>query len=156
MELSLQGFRADTQVGCVFNRYAGLENVCSVYLSSFSLFFFFPLMSKTIPGLGGNAQEFLDTLVDEAKKLEGGLSLSVPAFCLSFCLPICPSVHLSIYVTSCVHRLRLFCLCMVHCLRSLLTRAPSRHFERRFSLSRIMCLGHHSLYLVMTYLAPLG
>ena len=139
-------------------RRPGKRLVC-VSLFFFSLFFLplsFPLMSKTIPGLGGNAQEFLDTLVDEAKKLEGGLSLSVPAFCLSFCLPICPSVHLSIYVTSCVHRLRLFCLCMVHCLRSLLTRAPSRHFERRFSLSRIMCLGHHSLYLVMTYLAPLG
>ena len=32
----------------------------------------------------------LDTLVDEAKKCEGGLSLSCPALCLSFCLPICP------------------------------------------------------------------
>ena len=118
-------------------------------------------MSKTIPGLGGNAQEFLDTLVDEAKKLEGGLFLSVPAFCLSLCLPIYPSVHLSIcpsvhLCNELCNRLRLFCVCMVHFLRSLLTRAPSRHFERRFSLSRIMCLGNHSLYLVMTYLAPLG
>ena len=69
---------------------------CLVCLSLLFLLFFlslslpFPLMSKTIPGLGGNAQEFLDTLVDEAKKCEGGLSLSCPALCLSFCLPICP------------------------------------------------------------------
>ena len=66
-----------------------------LFLSDFFLPLF-PLVSKTIPGLGGNAQEFLDTLVDEAKKLEGGLFLSVPAFCLSLCLPIYPSVHLSI------------------------------------------------------------
>ena len=157
MELSLQGFRADTQVGCVFNRYAGLENVWCVYLSSFSLFFFSPSRSLSCQKQFQDLAEMLRNFLTRSSMKPR--SWRVVCLCLFrhyACLSACPSVHLSMYVTSCVHRLRLFCLCMVHCLRSLLTRAPSRHFERRFSLSRIMCLGHHSLYLVMTYLAPLG
>ena len=141
-------------------RRPGKRLLC-VSLFFFSLIFFSPSSLSCQKQFQDLAEMLRNFLTSSSMKPR---SWRVVCFCLfrhSACLSACPSVHLSICPS--VHLCDELCTSLEVILCVYGSFSPVAPYPRTFAsirkafcLNCIMCLGNHSFYLLMTYLAPVG